>query len=131
MTDDFLRKLIELAAQSGKSKLSEQTGFIQHHPKVLEGEPAEAIPLYENMLYVLALFRTKTHENMQEAKILLDRLLYFQPQNKDVVSFGNFPVYLHDFPYCRDHFQAFKMMAPLFWIIEEFLPVLGESLQNR
>lgn len=131
MTDDFLRKLIELAAQSGKSLLSEQTGFIQHHPKVLEGEAAEAIPLYENMLYVLALFRTKTHENMQEAKILLDRLLYFQQKNKEVASFGNFPIYLYDFPYCRDHFQAFKMMAPFYWIIEEFSQVLGEGLQKR
>jgi hypothetical protein len=129
--DDLLRKLIELSVASGKSLISEQTGFIQYHPKVLEGAPAQAAPTYENMLFCLALLRTKTHEAMQDAKILLDRLLYFQQMNPDFVSYGNFPVYLHDFPYCRDHYQAIKMLTPLFWIVKDFSAVLGEILLKR
>ncbi|MDB6081265.1 MAG: hypothetical protein JWO53_537, partial [Chlamydiia bacterium] len=82
------------------------------------------IPLYENMLFCLALFRTKTHESIQEAKVVLDRLLYFQGD-------GNFPVHLHDYPHCHDHYLGAKILCPLFWIKKDFSQVLGDALLER
>lgn len=114
--NDMMRKLIELAVTSGRMLQSHETRFVHDLPNT--------IPIYENILFSLALFRTKTHESVQEAKLLLDKLLYFQ-------SDGNFPVYLHDYPFCRDHYVGAKILTALFWIKKDFGHILGEVLLKR
>ncbi|MBS0635264.1 MAG: hypothetical protein JSR37_07355, partial [Verrucomicrobia bacterium] len=47
---------------------------------------AEKIAVYDNFLFCLALFRSKTQEHVLEAKQLLTRLLYFQQSFKEVPS---------------------------------------------
>lgn len=91
----------------------------------------EKIALYDNFLFCLALFRSKTHENVLEAKQLLARLLYFQQSFPEVAYVGNFPLYISDFPHCSDHLQAIRCLVVLTYISKEFASILGAELKER
>jgi len=121
---EAMRKLIDLSISAGRKRQSEQTNFLHlhYHPK---GEAADvAIPLLENFLFAWSLFRSRTAENIQEAKSLLDHLLHFEQQ-------GNFPVYLHEFPKCHDRYLAFHVLSPLQGIYNQFQTILGQELKDR
>ena len=122
MREECIRKAIEVALQSARKMQNKESGFVHVE---------NGVPFFENCLFCLALFRTKTHESMQEAKILLDRLLYFQQKDPHLPSQGNYPVYLHDYPYCRDHYLAAKAAHALTLIQREFSQILGDSLRER
>lgn len=62
--------------------LSKETGFIQF---------GEVIPLFENLCFVLALFKTHQKEYVEQGKVLLSRLLPFQSE-------WGFPRFIHQFP---------------------------------
>ena len=120
---DVMRALIDLALASGKESQSKKTGFVHDEP--------ELISTVSNALFALALFRQKTQESVTEGKQLLQRLLAFQQTERARSSFGNFPQYIHDYPNCRDHYTAAKIVAPLFWIQKEFHHLLGQELKER
>jgi hypothetical protein len=121
MEQDLVRHCIDLAYTSGKKLQNPASGFVTQEA---------GVSLYDNLLFCLALFRTKTQENMAEAKKLLERLLFFQQRFPQVPWYGNFPLYLHDFPYCKEHLQAVRCLPPLLWISKGFAHILGEELQN-
>lgn len=129
MEEDILRHCIELACASGRKFQSQESGFLSLplSPNSLE----LGIPIYENMLFCLALFRSKTHESIFEAKKILDRLLFFQQPFASVESSGNFPLFIHDFPYCREHLQAVRCLTVLIWIYRGFHHILGQELLSR
>lgn len=129
--EEVLRKLLHQGCQAGRLYQSEQSNFVHYHPKVLEGAYPQAIPLYENALFILLLFRSKTLENSKEAKFLLDRVLFYQDKNPESESYGNFPVYMHDFPYARDFITAFLLFMPLSYIQRDFCFALGDVLKTR
>jgi hypothetical protein len=135
LQDDVIRKIIDLAVQTGRALKKTETGFLHYHPQhlsdKLEEQVSLSIPTYENFLFCLALLRTKKMEAILEAKELLDRLLAFQIQNGQNRSPGNFPQYLHEYPYARDHFLAVRLLLPFFWIEKEFLHVLGDALSKK
>ena len=119
--EDEKRRNIDLALQSARSRLSPQTGFVHlflEDPCALD---QDTIPIVENFYYVLALFRSKTIENIQEGKNLLQKLLAF-------VVGGNFPIYLHEYPVCKDSELSSHLLAPLFYLLKDFSSVLGEDL---
>lgn len=122
MKEQLLRKSYEVALQSARACQSKETGYIQHNA---------CIPVIENLHFCLALLRAKTHETMQEAKLLLEKILYFQQLNPDLANKGNFPVHLHEYPYCRDHYTAAKVVLSLYLIQRDFGSILGESLRQR
>lgn len=124
-----IRKLIDLAVGTGRKLQSPQTGFIHYHPHAEEKEQHHTIPIVENALFALALFRTRTAENVTEAKGLIDRLLYFQNQSHE--SLGNFPIFLHDYPQCKDRYLGIQLLPPFFWILNQFQQVLGTDLKSR
>ncbi|WP_194848437.1 hypothetical protein [Candidatus Neptunochlamydia vexilliferae] len=84
------RQLIDLALQAARHYESPQTGLI-HFCYEDEGS-RETIPLFENFCFCLALLRTFSKDNVEEAKERLERLLAFQLEE------GNFPTYLHQYP---------------------------------
>lgn len=114
---DLYRKILDVALQSCRLHQSKVTGFVHDTP--------ETISLYTNALFALALLRQKTQESIQEAKFVLDRFLSFQNES------GNFPEYMHDFPVCRNHQNAAKMLLPLRIIQKEFAHILGEALSKK
>ncbi|WP_068470371.1 hypothetical protein [Candidatus Protochlamydia phocaeensis] len=123
------KELNEWALAAGRVFKSPQTGYIHYHHSNSLSLVHQTIPLYENALFILALLKSRLVDNIQEAKGLLNRILYFQCQEGEAA--GNFPFYLHDFPNCFEPEQGVQLLAPFYWILKLFGHVLGHELKNR
>lgn len=124
-----MRLLIELAVNSGRKRKSLQTGYLHYYYNHTEQDPHLPIPLIENFLFALALLRTRTMENITEAKVILEGLLHFQNTHDEIK--GNFPIYLHDFPHCKDRLISIHIACVIFWILKQFHQVIGYDLKKR
>lgn len=122
--EEIYKKINDLALASARALQSDETGFIHYYYQKMEG-PYQAVPLYENLLFALALCKVKTVESVQEAKALLDKLLSYQQAS------GLFPVYVHDFPYCYDKYIGAELLPPLFWLYHYFHLPLGKEMTER
>lgn len=126
---EFIRGLNERALQWGRERQSEETGFIHLHYHI-EREVHQAVPTYENFLFAYALLKSRTVEAIQEAKQLIDRLLYYQNERLEKGR-GNFPIYLHDAPICHDPLLPLQLLVPCYFILSQFGVVIGEELVER
>lgn len=124
------RLLYELALNSGKKRRSSQTGYLHYCYHPVENEPHLPIPIIENFYFALALLKTRTIENVQEAKTILEGLLHFQNKQEDSSAKGNFPIYLHDYPACKDRFISIQAACVIFWILKQFHQVIGQDLKK-
>lgn len=122
---DKLRTVNCLAVEYGKKQQHAKTGFLHLDPLGSPEDGPYMVPLLENLLFCLSLFRTRMGDSIQEAKSLLERILFLQ----DPVQ-GNFPVYLHQFPRCPYYWQAVKMLPAFFWIYKDFSHVLSKELKQ-
>lgn len=116
-------KSLELAMKAGRARQSPLTGFIHHSYENLE-RSAETIPVYENFCFALTLFRSKTVENVLEAKTLLERLFAFQTAE-------GFPLFLHEFPQVKSRKLEKKLSIVAQFLLRDFSPVLGEFLRQK
>ena len=123
MQRDDLRSLIDLACRTGKKFCAQKSGYVTDE----EGN----ICLYDNFLFVLALFRTKSHEHIQEGAKLLEKLLYLQQSFSELEFFGAYPLFLHDFPTRCDRQTSVRILRVLFWIKKEFCHVLCKKLVKK
>lgn len=126
---DHFKMLGDWAVAAGRSLQSRQTGYVHYFLSDTE-EPYRTIPLVENALFALALFRCRLVEQIQEAKVLLKGLLAFQNLNEKE-ALGNFPVYLHEYPVCSDATTGLQLLAPFYWILHHFGHVLGSPLRQQ
>ncbi len=124
LEEDQKRKIIELALQAARKRLSPQTGYVHFYAEDPYNIRQDTIPTIENFSYVHALFRSKLVENIQEGKLLLDSLLKFEVN-------GNYPVYLHQFPTCEDTQLSSHLLPIFFYLIKDFKVVLGEALVGQ
>ncbi|MCB1148869.1 MAG: hypothetical protein KDK48_01780 [Chlamydiia bacterium] len=122
---DLVRQLVELAVTSGRSHQSPQTSFVHWCHTRGDETVNHTIPLYENFLFCLALMRMRTQQNITEAKEILARLLAFQAED------GNYPVYLHEYPLCRDRYNGAQILVVHYWILKQFGAVLGKELKEK
>lgn len=120
------RNINELIISICQKYIHPQTGFIHFCYQPKESNYDVTIPLYENLLYVYTLFKTKIIEKIQEAKELLSALLYFQN-----IELKNFPVYLHEYPKCNNPYLPLKILPPLIFILKQFNSVLGEEILEK
>lgn len=127
---EMTRRLVEWAIAAGRAFQSPQTGFVHYYFSQPNSSVHQTIPLYENLLFALALLRSRVIENIKEAQTLLSRLLSFQNQVEGL-SCGNFPFYLHEYPFCRDFSVGISLLAPFYWILKGFGHVLGQELRQR
>ncbi|MBA2726941.1 MAG: hypothetical protein H0U49_02050 [Parachlamydiaceae bacterium] len=125
-----MRQLVEMAYGSGRGWQSPQTGYIHFSYNQLDEDYHHPIPVYENMLFALALMRSRSVENINEAKDILGRLLHFQNEIEGFAE-GNFPVYLHEYPHCRDRQLAVQLIPVFYWMYKNFHHVLGADLKQR
>lgn len=123
--DEYLKKINDLACLAGEKRISLQTDFLHLKYHALPGDIDLTIPVLENFLFALSLFKTRTVENITKAKILIEKLLHFAATD------GQFPVYLHEYPECKDHYLAISLIAPLYWIYHGFHQILGNPLKVR
>ncbi len=128
MQDNILRQFNDMAIRWGRSHQSSQTSYVHYHPHSSD-ERHDVIPILDNILFALALLQSRTSENVCEAKTILDCLLHFQ--NNAEPYFGNFPVYLHEYPACKDRALSVQLLPPLYWILKGFHQVLGNDLKQR
>lgn len=115
-----------LIVSVGKKYIHPQTGFIHYCYHQNEEAYDVTIPIYENLLYIYALFKTKSIENINEAKVLLSSILSFQNNESK-----NFPIYLHEYPSCKNSQLPFKILPVFTFIIKQFESVLGEKLLQK
>lgn len=123
------RQPVGLAISAGRRYQSGQTGFVHHNYSPYDAETADTIPVYENLLWSLALLRTRVMDSMQEGKALIGKILHFQ-SDPDGPNAGSFPIYLHQYPVGRDRHLGVHLLAPLYWIVHDFGSVLGEELNS-
>lgn len=116
------RKPIDLNLSAAKELLSPQTGYIHYNYDTRE--KGDTIPLFENFCYVLALFRSRLADPIQDGKVLLEKLLAFEVD-------GNFPVYLHEYPLCKDRDFSLEILPVFHWLVKDFRAVLTEPLALR
>lgn len=124
MIHEIHRELNDLALASGKMLKGQETPFLHYYYGKTE-TPHQAIPIFENFLYALALCRTKTIEGVQEGKGLIDQLLLYQQPD------GLFPIYLHDIPYCQDKYIGAHLLPILYFLYHYFHTVLGNETSTR
>lgn len=124
------RQPVDLAISAGREFQSGQTGYIHYCYKTLDEEPFDTIPLHENFLFILALLRSRTVDAVQEAKVLLDKILYFQHLTPGEQK-GNFPVYLHEYPHCRDRYLAIQLLPACYWMLKDYRKFFGQELEQR
>ena len=112
--------MIELALDAGHRYLSAQTNLI--HFCYEDERSKETIPIFENLCYVLALFRSLTQANVQEGKERLKHLLSYRSEA------GHFPTYLHQYP--KDS-GSYRTLYPLFLLDKHFHRVIEEPLRSE
>ncbi|MFT4553600.1 MAG: hypothetical protein ACI9S8_002241 [Chlamydiales bacterium] len=127
---DEIRRLISLAIQDGRNRQSSETGFVHFNYKDKADINEHSIPVLENVLFALALLRSRMSDNVLESKEILEKILYFQHIGSSPME-GNFPLYLHEFPTCKHRWLAVQLIPPFFWIYKEFRNILGNSLRTR
>lgn len=124
MITDIHQKLLEQALKSGRALQSKETRFVHHYQGKSDQAIHQTIPFYENLLFALALARTRTVEGVQESKALLEKLLAYQsPQ-------GLFPVYLHEFPFYHDQYIGAHLLPVFYWLDHLFHSVIGIDLKK-
>jgi hypothetical protein len=126
--DPNLIKIIELAVSEGRHFQSKKTGFIHAHEA--DEECRETIPILYNLYFAFALISTSSIPKVQEGKFILSRMLSFQNLS-DRESRGNFPVFLHEYPICRDRLMGLECLFPLHWISIKFATILSSPLKEE
>lgn len=112
-----------MAITAARARQRAQTGFV-HYCYESQGEEHDTIPLFENLSFVLALLRSRLSEHILEGKTLLRKLLAFEVE-------GHFPVYLHEYPECRNPMLSQKIYPLFYWIFTDFKGILGEELREK
>lgn len=117
--EDLKRKMVEINIAAGRTAQSPQTGYIHLHYE--SDERHDTIPLLENFCFCLALLRSRLTDHILEGEALLEKLLAFEVD-------GNFPLYLHEFPQCKDRSLGLSLLPIFHWILADFRIALGEGL---
>lgn len=119
LEEDLYRKAIELNLAMARRLQSPRTGYV--HWNAESPERQDTIPLLENFCFVLALFRSRLAENILEGKALLGKLLVFEND-------GNFPIFLHEYPECKDRAFSLEILPIFHWLLTDFRSTLGDEL---
>lgn len=124
------RQLIELATSCGRKYQNEQTGFIHYFYTKEDEKDNGAIPVYENLLFALALMRSRSADTIQEGKALIEKILPFQNRLEEI-GLGGFPIYLHEYPHCKDRLIGIRLLPVFNAILRQFHHVIGSSLKAK
>ncbi|WP_420420507.1 hypothetical protein [Simkania sp.] len=103
-------KALEVAYE----KQSSQTGFLHRE---------DFIPLYENLCFALALFRTHVGQQVEEGKVLLKRLFGF-------FSDG-FSLYFHEYPEKGTPSHQIRCALPLHYLLQKYHHVIEPPLKQE
>lgn len=120
---DQTKSFIKNAVNIGRKRQSPVTGFI--HYTFEDASLDHTIPLYENIVFALALCRTNQADHILEARDLLLKLFpYFEKP-------GAFGIYLHEWPEIRKPAANVRFLFPLLHIQREYSHVMGEEARDK
>lgn len=125
-----VRQLIELATSCGRKHQNEQTGFVHFFYNKEDEKDNAAIPVYENLLFALSLMRSKSTDTVLEGKAIVEKILPFQNHVEEIGK-GSFPIYLHEYPHCKDRLLGIRLLPVFFSILDQFHHVIGAALKNK
>jgi hypothetical protein len=123
MMTEIHQKLLEQALKTGRALQSKETRFVHYYQGKSDQAIHQTIPFYENLLFALALARTRTVEGVQESKAILEKLLAYQSPE------GLFPVYLHEYPFYHDQYIGAHLLPIFYWLDHLFHSVIGIDLK--
>lgn len=108
-----------LALSAGRALQKKQTGFVHFCKESEDLKTHDTIPVYENALFALALFKSRLADHVIEGKALIEKILAFECD-------GNFPVYLHEYPKQSDPYLGLRLLPIFFWLSIDFGHVIGQ-----
>lgn len=89
----------------------------------------ETIPTFENLCFVIALFRSRTVANTLEGRQLLEKILAFQITSGD--NIGLFPRYIHEYPNLQQRGYLISIVVALALLKSHHMQILHTELQQR
>lgn len=121
---------MKMALAYARSRQSSHTQWIHLSHQSLDSW--ETIPIFENLCFVIALFRSHVVANTLEGRELLEKILAFQ------IRFGKhqglFPRYLHEYPHINRRGYLISIvlaLATLHWQHRQLLqPQLQQALKD-
>ena len=114
---------VNFAVEAGRRLQRKQTGLIHYCRESEDLTTHDTIPVLENALFALALFRTRLTDNVLEGKSIIEKLIPFEVK-------GNFPTYLHSYPQIGDPYLNLRLLPIFFWIVTDFGHVIGGLKQS-
>ncbi|MBM3207647.1 MAG: hypothetical protein FJZ57_03460 [Chlamydiae bacterium] len=122
--NDTRRKIVDRLLEVAKKRTSPQTGYVHLFYDNPDSVHQDTIPVLENMYYALGLFHTRMSDSILEARSIIDKILSFEVG-------GNFPIYLHDYPHCKDRSTSIYMLPVIHYLVKDYRSVLGDSLYGK
>ncbi len=123
------KKELLAVLETAEKFVSPQTHFFHLNYSERPFIKGDGIALYHNFLFVYALLKNKERETIERAIDLLQKLLYFQVL--EGANRGNFPRYIHEYPFVERQFEVVDVLLPLYWIYHEFGHILNQELAAR
>lgn len=114
------------AIDYGKSRQSSTTQLIHLSHQNLSSW--ETIPIFENLCFVIALFRTHIVANTLEGRELLEKILAFQIASGKHA--GLFPRYIHEYPRVDRKGYLISILLALYLIEHQHAQILHTELQQ-
>ncbi len=118
-----VKPFIKLALAEGKARQSSITGFV--HYTFEDSSSRDAIPVFENILFVLALCRSNQADLVLEGRDLLMKL------HEYFVKSSAFSVYLHEWPEIKKPLANVRLLFPLLHIWREYRHVFGDEARKK
>lgn len=115
------------ALRYARSRQSSLTTMV--HGSHLHPDSWETIPIFENLCFVIALFRSRTVANTLEGRELLEKILAFQISSGD--NSGLFPRYIHEYPHREQRGYLISIMVALALLKSRHMQILHTELQQR
>lgn len=128
--DATIRLIIERTIAYGRMRKSSQSGWLQYHNGTAEDAHHDTIPVYDNFLFALALLRSRSIDNINEAKEFIEKLLHFQIGAPHIDA-GAFPIYLHDLPSAKDRYLSVFIGLVMTYILRDFGHVIGQDFRDK
>lgn len=119
----MVKQFVDSAVSMGRRYQSPETGMLHFSEQGTDPNRHDLIPLYENFLFALALFKARTSETVEEGRALLARILNFQTET------GGFPQHLHEFPEVRG--DGVRLLHPLYLLLTDEATYLGKTASER
>jgi hypothetical protein len=122
--DDTRRKIVDMMLAVAKRRSSPQTGFVHLYYDNPHCSQQDTVPVIENMYYALGLFHSRMSDAILEARALIEKILPFEVD-------GNFPIYLHEYPKCKDRSTSIQLLAVIHYLLKDYRSVVGDGLYTK